>query len=703
MTDQLTPDIGEADGTTLDNVQAAPIDKKRTREFRQRIESCKTYRRKLVKDWAINVDFRRGKPFASQTDNDRVAVNMDWSLTKQKQASLFSQVPAVRVNHPPQTISEEVAGWLHQFEQRINDNLLTAGIETAMDECLPDCINAAGIGVILVSHEALTEMVEVPAFDITMLPPDLAVMVKQTGKMPDGSPIPMETVPRVSDHRYLVSRISPADFLWPITFTGSDFDNSPWIGRSGRLTWAEAQQRWGLDEASKHKYLGLDRAISDTISNDTDKETENGDEFVSFDEIFFKEYQYTPNTKNYSTIHHMVFINGKDDPVIDEPWKGQQFDEESDQLIGAQRYPIRVLSLSYITDDAIPPSDSAIGRPQVNEINKGRTQMIIQREHSLPLRTVDINRIDPTVLYNIMKGTWQGMIPVQGNGQNVISEVSRSSFPQENFMFDKIAKMDFAELAGLGQDTVGADVETAGESDNIQTNYNTRISRERAKVGKFFTSVAEVLGGLICIYEDPSSIGEGFTPQVSKTLNYSILADSTVLLDSNQRLQRLMQFINFTAKSGWVNIEPVLREIATLSGLDPAVVIQPPQPKAPVEPNISLRLTGTEDMMNPLTLGFLIKAGQAPDAETIQKAKKLIEAAVMPPPNAQPMLGPNGQLLPAGATPALGPDGLPMPPDPNAPPLDIPQPPAPGVGEANTGWGALDRVNQRVVDRGSKQ
>src|SRR5688572_12472821 len=75
--------------------------KKRMKDLRQKIEACKQYRRKLVQGWQANVDYRRGKPFASQTDEDRVAVNLDWSLTKQKQAALFSQVPAIRVNHPP--------------------------------------------------------------------------------------------------------------------------------------------------------------------------------------------------------------------------------------------------------------------------------------------------------------------------------------------------------------------------------------------------------------------------------------------------------------------------------------------------------------------------------------------------------------------------------------------------------------------------
>ena len=387
----------------------------------------------------------------------------------------------------------------------------------------------------------------------------------------------------------------------------------------------------------------------------------------------------------------MVFINGQDMPVVDETWRGQEPNPETGDVIGAQRYPIRVLTLTYISDEAIPPSDSAVGRSQVNEINKARGQMILQREHSIPIRTFDVNRVDPTIQFSLMRGTWQGMIPVQGVGTNIITEVARSSFPIENFKFDEIAKMDLFEIWMVGQEFSGANTETASESNNIQGNTNVRISRARAKVGKFFCSIAEVLGGLIAVYEDPSTFGEGFSPEVSKTLAYSILADSTVLLDSNQRLQRLMQFINFTAKSGRVDIESVLKEIATLSGLDPNVVIIPPAPQPPVIPNMSLRMTGTEDMLNPLMLAFLIDAGQGPKPESIEKAKQLIQMAVMP-----PMPPPTGQIDPV--------TGQPLPPQQGMLPVGpMPTPPPPAVGKAEPNWSALDRVNSRVLDRESEQ
>jgi hypothetical protein len=568
-----------------------PKIKKLHDEFRTRIESCKQYRRKLIPNWTASIDYRRGKPFTSQTDEDQIAVNLDWSMTKMKQAMLFSQVPKIRIDHSPRTLPKQ-APWAASYELRLNEILVEAGIESAMDECLPDCINAAGIGAILVSFEVITEDKQVPAFDMSSLPPDLAMQAMRTGEL-NGEPIPMESVPQKVDQRYLTQRISPADLLWPINFTGANFDNGPWIGRSGRITWAQAVQQFGLEETDRELVLGEDRPMMDKLTHDLERERGDADHMVNFEEVFYKDHAYDTESKSFCSIHHLVFIAGKDEPVVDEPWNGQRLGEDGVSYEGATKFPLRILTLAYITDESIPPSDSAIGRPQVNEINKTRGLIIKQKERSIPVRWFDINRIDPTIQQGLMRGTWQGMIPVQGAGDRVIGEVARANFSNDNYEADKIAKADLHEEWTLPSHQNDPN----GESLLKPLPIPAQLGRERAKVASFFAGVAEVLGGLMCLYEDPQSFGEGFNPDFGKKLKYSVLADSTVLLDSGQRISRLNEFINSYAKSGWVNIEPVLQEIATLSGLDPNIVIRPPQPKPPVEPNISLRLTGVEDLL----------------------------------------------------------------------------------------------------------
>lgn len=670
---QPTPDDSTIEGVAESGNEEKEVsakDKKRWAEFRHRTEVCKQYRKKLVKNWSINIDYRRGKQNAAEGDEENISVNLDWSNTKTKQASLYSQNPKVRVDHSPESLQSQ---WVPAFERKLNDILLDAGIESAMDEVMPDCINAAGIGVILVAREALMVNKDVPELDLAVFPPNVQKEVLQTGKL-FGEPIQTVTAPQPVDSRYTIRRISPADFLWPIDFTGSDFDNAPWLGYTGRITWAEAVSRFGLSEDEKSKLVTEEGNGFDKLTPDTDKDKLADDSKVGFDEIFYHEFQYGENPTSFKTIHHLVFLHGKNEPVIDEPWKGQEFDEENNVVKGCLIKPLRTITLTYLSDEDIPPSDSAIVRSQVNELARGRTHIAKQRARSSPLIWGDINRLDPMILQRLMRGTWDGMIPVQGDGTRVIGTIQQPAMHQENFLFDKIAKADAAELFGAGpnQMGVGDEVETKGEANVIQSNFQTKNGRERAKVASFVCGIAQVIGGFMCLYEDAEQFGEGFDPTFSQRLKYSILADSTVLIDSNQRLERLNYFMDKYTKTGWVNLEPVLKEIATLIGLDPNTVIVAPQPKTPPEPNISLRLTGGEDMMNPLLLAFMIKAGQAPDPKLIEQAKALIQGAVLNP--VQQPGGP-GQMPPA---------------------------PAPPVGEANPEAALLPSIGKRSESTGNQ-
>lgn len=658
-----------------------PENKKRWDEFRQRITACKTYRKKLISNWAINIDYRRGKPFASGSDDDNIAVNMDWSLTKTKMAALYSQNPDVHVNHPPESVD---APWVPLFERKLNDTLVSAGIESAMYETLPDCINAAGMGIALVSYESITEDKEVPSIDMSTLPPQIMLEIL-TKRTINGKPIPMETVPTPIDHRYTIRRISPSDFLWPVDFTGSDFDNAPWLGHTGRLPWAEAAVRFHLDEKDKDKFSTEEATFDAKLIYDYDKERTEEDNKVGYDEIFYREFQYDTKSKSYDVIHHLVFLHGKQKPVIDEQWKGQNIDDKSRKITGSTKVPIRVLTLTYVTDENIPPSDTAIGRAQVNELNKGRTQINRQRERAISQMWHDVNRMDPTIQQAMMRGTWLNSIPVQGDGSRIIGTLQHPAMPQETFMFDRIAKSDLQEqwTVGANQTGGGEGVETKGEASVIQTNFMTKVGQERARVASFVIGIAQVLGGLLCLYEDSQAFGQGFDPGFSNALTYSILVDSTILLDSNQRLERLNNFVNTYAKSGLINMEPILKEIAALSGLDPNTAIIKPEPQKPEMPNISLRLTGGKDMMNPLLLAFLIKSGQAPESELIEQAKKIIQQAVI---EVQPPAPPPG-MPPV----PVGPDGNPLPPE-----GQLPQPPPPAIGDANPDLSIMPTINKRA-------
>ena len=602
--------------------------------WKTRIDACKKVRRQLVRDWGVNVDYRRGKPFTVQSDENRVNVNTDWSMTRAKHAALWSVTPSVVL-----TSAQVPPPVLQAFGKALNDTLTRANVGAAVDESVIDTINAAGIGAVLVAYEARLEEVEVPAVD-----PAAAAVLQQAGQE-----VPTVKGQRPTSTRFVTQRLSPSDLLWPVEFINSDFDQAPWIGRSGRMTWSEAKHAFGLTEAQR------DDVNSSTDPSRLNLRNDRGDVHadliadVEFDEIFYRLTAFDEDAKYFDQIQRVVFVTGLDRPVIDEPWKGQQFDP-SGTYLGSCKFPIRILTLTYISDDPIPPSDTAIGRPQVNELIQSRTQMLMQRDRSIPLRWHDVNRLDPLVASNLMLGTWQGSIPVQGSGDAVIGEVKRAQYPADDYTFDRIAKSDLAEQWSLGANQVGqfaSGERSATEAQAIQQSNAARIGYERARVAAFYTGIAEVMAGLVALYQ--TSLQLPNQTQLAGQVVYTVRPDSTIRLDSDARLKQLAQFLNLTANSGYINPKPILEEMAALANVDVSQVVHDPQPKPPEGPNIGYSFKG-EDLLNPLALAIMMKdPAHAPGPQEVEAAKRAILSAQMPPqpmasqpqmPMAPPRIGP---------------------------------------------------------------
>lgn len=623
-------------------------------QWRARIDRCKKVKKtEFLAEWDTSIDYRVNRPFEKEdTSTDRVAVPVDWSQTKQKQAQLFSQVPQVMLTpkHPA------LAAAVPVFAKVVNDELERSQVGVTMDECLPDVINHAGIAAAIVSYEARTELKVVPKFDTTMIPPEAAQMLMQDPNMVEQVEVPVSK-------RFPVTRISPRDLLWPVEFTGSNFDHSPWLGRSGRMTWAEAQLAFNLTDEDKEKVRGADdERRSDLRSNPIGHEISVETDVVEFDEVFYWAFRYDPQCTSFQKIRRIVFVKGKVDAVIDEDWTGQQATADG-KYVGALKLPIRVLTLTYISDRAVPPSDSAMIRAQVDELMRSRSQMVEQRDCSKPLRWANTSRVDPQIMDAIQKGSWQGIIPVNGDGTNAIGEVARANYPHENYDFDRVYKEDIQNALGSGPNQAGAMASgerSASEAQIVQANFSTRIGYERARVGQFFIGIAEVLAGLVSLYGDfempivgqdgAQRLAQWDRTALANEMVFSIRADSTVLLDANQRLQKLNQFLNLTGKSGFVQVEPILREMASLSGLDPDMVIQTPQPPKPEPPNVSFRFGG-EDLRDPIALGIAMDSGYAPSPETLKAAIALLTSA---------SVGAAPQPAPGAPAPA-GPVGGPMP------------------------------------------
>ncbi len=684
--------------------------------FKDEISRSKKKRGEHINNWRQLVDKRRGKDYATATDQGRSRIPVDWSMTNAKAAQLFSQMPQIRLS--PTHAQYEAA--VPIFGKLVNRLLRDINLSATIDECVVDCINASGVGAALVRYEALTRPKMIDKIKSWMMPIEQQVRV-----MMGLEKIPQEKVQEISDARITVERLSPSDLLWKSNFKLSDWDKSPWIGRSGAIQFADAKRKFKLTDGQRQQVVQSGSFNEDQINTDVENAQEEG--LVHFDEIFYWRYLFHDDETRFDAIQHVVYVKGLEEPVINERWKGQKLNEATGSYVGACRFPIRVLTLHYITDEAVPPSDSAMIQPMVTELEESRQHMRLQRKHSKPLRWFNSDLVDPSITGDLIRGTWNGMIPVMGDGDRAMGEIARSQLPNENMIFDQTIMSDMQRALSLGPNQQSAYAETgrtASEASIVQAAFQTEMAQQRAKVAQFIVGIADVVCGLYAMYGMPATdeLQAMVGPEGAKRFQtwdktiinskfvFDIRPDATVRMDPAYVLQQLKETLNITAQSGFLNPKGLIKRILEQQGEDPAEHMVEPKPKAPEPLNVSLRLDG-DAILNPMNYALLLKTGQAPTPEEIDAAVETIRKvrSIMGPTMGMP--AEKKESVESGGIPGLPNEEVtsrgvdePAPPQPK-----MPAPPmggGPGGGPSMTGpelpvdaqfpeWEAAPRVNQR--------
>lgn len=652
-----------------------------------KLDSSEEINKLYRSQWKENVERRMGYAIGTYNTGtilDEVEgqseINPDWSLTKTKVANLYSQVPKVLLTHE----SEQYAGAIPPFAKALNYEIgkkrARAGV--AMEECCNDMVNAAGIGAYIVGYAARFDQVQVPTIDVTGVDPQVVDEGMKLGV------VPSQTVPRVVSDKFFWTRIAPTDIRVPREFLGSDFDDADWVGRCGRMSKSDAQHEFKLDEeqlAKLTEHYGYDENLR---VEDGERNSMLDSKGVTYEEAYYWRHRFDPSELHLKAIWRIVFVDGLEEAVIHEPWKGQKYDEQSGSYIGSCLFPIRVGTLTYISDNPIPPSDSQAGRPQVLDLRKSRQHVFLQRARSLPQRWHDVNRFNALQLEMFNRGEWQNSIPVNGSGERAMGEIAKASHPSESFEFDRMTSNDLRDVWNLGPNQAGnysSGETSATEANNVQAGFNTNIGKERDRVAKFFLGGVEVMAGLMVLYSDFKILSEQERMQMQQAWNmkqilhdlvFDIWPDSTVRLDPQVEIDRLLKGLNMTAQSGYVNPKYPITRVWELLGVDPAKVIMDPQPKQP-DPVAKFTFNGKDDIINPAVAAILAKEGQLPGPQEVQAAQAFLVACQQPPQVPQPQQG----MLPGmGGPPA--PPGVPTEP-------------------AHPDWHLPDRIAKRERDAGT--
>lgn len=609
--------------------------------WNSRISAAEEKRDRNKALWKANVNRYRGKMLEYQPEYDHIVVPKDYASVEQKKAQLFFQSPDIQLT----ALLPGMEKTAQLFQAVINHQLgpHEINVKTTIDEVLFDLLCPAGIGATKIGYENVL----------------------------DGA-IPMELenrlvpAPNIIFERYFWDRISPLMLLIPDDFHGSDYDKASWLGYKDYISPERASELYSISlEELPTGGPGYD--AEELLSQEDAVAMRPKLNMLTRYEIWYRASTFDPRVRHPEECRQLCIIKGLDRPAAHRLSPYQKYVQR--RLIGMTGYPIHIFTLRYVSDSAYPPSDCSTSRPLGDELNKSRTQMLLQRDRSIPLRFGDIQRLGGQAgVDKICRGIWQAIIPITGLDRNnpPVQEVARAQYPRENFEFNNIISRDYDEAWALsstqrGQET--EDVRSATEIQRLSSAAEVRMEAERNRFLAQYVRGVEKLATLLQLFADtPQYVritgpeGGTWLSQWDKTLvqgkyAFSIKPDSAIRIDVQQERRQLLQLYNFFANDPMINRTELAAPILRKHNFDPEKVLVRQLPeKKPDPPNISYRFGG--DDLNPTNPSFPIvmeilrQGGVQVSPEAIQAAQQHAaqQSAILT--NASIAAGDTGQGVP---------------------------------------------------------
>lgn len=572
-----------------------PMDRETVEAWKARIEHARSLREPRERVWKNAIQEGYLGQRASGTD-DEVVVNKSFPFVEQKKAQLVFQVPEVSLKPKRPGLEQAV----HVFQAALNHELGPDGAHAKrmFDACLFDVLTC-GIAASKIGYAAF--------------------LGERTVTGPNGKP---RRLPTLAHEEYFWRRVSPDKLLLPVEFEGDDFDDADWLGMEFEKDLETAIRDYKLPK----DFDGGTTEIAKSLSGEKDAIALGAvTKKVKGVEIWYRAHRFDPDAHPLA-YRCLVLLEGQDDPVrhSESPYQRPTPDGK---LGGMRGSPIHLLTLRTIAGSAYPPSDVEMARHIEDELSKGRTQMIQQRDRNIPLRWADQNRLSPDQLKKIIDGDIGSVTPVDGNGNEIIGEVARANFPRENFTFNEICAADYEDIWAIGKNQRGLRDEgarTATEIQVMQGAADLRLDAERTRVLGFFTSGAKKFGSLLQLFKDEASYieivgedGQQALMQWDKTaiqgeFAYDVKADSALRIDRAMERKQLLDLYNLTANDPNVARVELLKQLLRAYHLDPTrIVVEQLPPAPPEKPRVSLSFKG-EDLAIPAVWAILKEYGLEP-------------------------------------------------------------------------------------------
>lgn len=551
--------------------------------------------------WDQNVKSYLGQGDRQKWGKNTTLVRKDFSLTEIKKALVFFQLPDVSATaRKPvfEAAAPLVGAVVNQYLSPDHTNAMAM-----IDEVLSDVICPSGIGVSKIGYEAFVnpEQREIPAINPTTGLPALDDTTGQVIMQPN---IVRETT--------FWNRIPPKMFLYPASFIGSDFDKSPWVGFKFTLPKPVAERVFELSkeqlESGGSPDLTKDLLGSDISRSEAQQEQA---ETVTLFEIWYRASAMDPLVGDPEIVRQLVLLEDQEgEPLIHRDSPYQEI-EDGKMLAGMRGFPIHVFSLRYVSDQAIPPSDCSVSRDQVDELSRGRTQMIDQRDRGVPLTAVDGSRTPKEVQDKILKGETQELIVFESfdAANPPIVGIRKADWPRENFAFNDTITRDIEESWAIGSNQQGVTTDsrrTATELSFVQSGTDTNMDKQRTRFLRQFAIGCQKLLALIQMFatdEDYAQVADESGQMILKAWDATAIAGDysiTLAPDSSQRIdaavekKRAIDIYTIFGNDPMVDAVELRKAVFRKIGLDANKLVKQPQPKPPEKPQVSVSLKGED-------------------------------------------------------------------------------------------------------------
>lgn len=567
--------------------------------------------------WQENIN--RYAPEDVRQTEGRVNIGVDFADVERKKAALLFTTPDIAFvcdepaqplappapsvpGQPPAPPPPTLGSLTLVHQQLINEllgesqiNVKATALKSVLDVLLP-----AGVGPVHVGYRAVTQDVEIEAADPVT-----------------GAPVP--TVAPVPIHEeFFISRISPKALMLPQEFRDTDIRQAAWVGYEFTMPRSQVRAEYHVPDD-----VDIPTGRLTPYFNE-DRQDGRGDAVdppVTGCYIEYRAMLYGQSA-HPKAIWCLVIVDGMDAPLKHGPSPHQTFDEAGrltpDSLADFSVLPLWIRDLP---DSAWVPSDCTITAPLTREINKFRTQSVVQRDNARQIILYDTQAFPPEVIDKIERGDVNTFIGVKGQALAqgagaLMAQVTTASLGRESYLGQDYIQADRERVLGISANQTGSTTgkkTTATEASIVNRNTEARFNQEQARVLAWYLSVVRTLDTLVLRYGDARLASSLLGPQkghfwaqfkshLAGGYRYEVQTDSGKYMDAEAQRRQWLQFYQMVRQDPLVNAGKVVQKLLAFWGIDPVDGMAQPQPPQPPPPQVGVSFKGED--FNPLNPQF---------------------------------------------------------------------------------------------------